>query len=102
MQVLFSHYMLHLHPPPASRLSQITTFFDSLTTFLTPQLSESLVLVSGDFIKFSTRPLTHLGLDNIVHFPTRDQAYLDHVFVNHPSLFATRRRAPPLVPQTML
>ncbi len=25
---------------------------------------------------------------------TRDQAYLDHVYVNHPSLFATRRRAP--------
>ncbi len=47
-----------------------------------------------DFNKSSTRPLTPLDLDNIVHFPTRDQAYLDHVYVNHTSLFATRRRAP--------
>ncbi len=71
-----------IYIPPSSRLSQITTFFNCLTTFLTPQLSESLALVSGDFNKFSTRPLTLLGLDNIVHFPTRDQAYFDHVYVN--------------------
>ncbi len=69
-------------------------FFDTLATFLTPQLSETLALVSGYLNKFSTKPLTLLGLDNIVHFPTRDQADLDHIYANHPSLFATHRRAP--------
>ncbi len=70
MQFFSFHYMLHLHspPPPSSRISQITTFFDYLTAFLTPQLSKSLALVLGDFNKFSTRPLTLLGLDNIIHF----------------------------------
>ncbi len=67
---------------------------NTFIAFLTPLLSDSLALISGDFNKFSTGPLSLIGLDNIIQFPTRVQAYLDHVYVNHPSLFATRRRAP--------
>ncbi len=88
----FNIYMLYLHPLPSSRISRITTFFYTFTAF-TPQLSESFALVSRDFNTFSTRSLTLLGLGNIAQFPSRDQAYSDHVYVNHPSLFAIRRRA---------
>ncbi len=37
--------------------------------------------------------LSLLGLDNIVQFPTRDQAYFDYAYVNHPWLFSTQKRA---------
>ncbi len=89
-----SFIICSIYIPPSTRTPQLTAFFDSFIAFLTPLLSDSLALVSGDFNKFSTRPLSLLGHDNIVQFPTRDQAYLDQVYVNHPSLFATRWRAP--------
>ncbi len=88
----FIKYSIYI--PPSTHTPQLTAFFGPFIAFLTPLLSDSLALVSGDFNKFSTRPFSLLGLENIVQFPTRDQAYLDHVYVNHPSLFATRRRAP--------
>ncbi len=102
MQVSFLHYILacSIYIPPSTRTPQLTDFFDSFIAFLTPLLSDSLALVSGDLNQFSSRPFSLLGLDNIVQFPARDQAYLNHVYVNHPSC-SPHREVPLLVLRIM-
>ncbi len=91
MQIFFLYYMYNLYPrPPRHAYHNLPPFY-LFMAFLTPLLSDSLALVSGDFNVFSTRPLSLLGLDNIVQFPTRDQAYFDYAYVNHPWLFSTQK-----------
>ena len=48
----------------------------------------------GDLNRPSLHPLTMLGMKNLVNFPTRLDTQLDHVLINDPSLYTTRRRAP--------
>ncbi len=67
-------------------------FLYSFTLVLTPQLSVRYAIISRNFNEHTTKPISLLSFDKKVQFPTRHRALLNHGHLNHPSIFATRKR----------
>ena len=59
-----------------------------------PFLKTSLCMIAGDFIRFDTAFVSLLNLGNIQNFPTRNNAFLDKIFVNSLKYFNVYLRAP--------
>ena len=79
---------------PSCPTSCINEFADIFISELAPYIDNSLFLAGGDFNHTELSFLTSMGLSNIVHFSTRDNAQLDQMLVNDSEIFSVHKKAP--------
>jgi hypothetical protein len=84
----------NVYIPPTTSQAFISEFYDELSSALIQILGSHLCVIAGDFNKANTSTLTSLGFSDLVTYPTRDNAQLDHIFCNEKSIFKTRKHAP--------
>lgn len=86
--------LVNVYIAPDTPPCDLTLLSDTLSLRLSSHMITSLCVVAGDFNRFDTSFLSSLGMVNLVCFPTRNDAQLDALFVNNPTVFCAQRCAP--------
>ncbi len=86
--------IVNVYIPPATPNRALTLFFDSLIETVGPYFVNILFILYGDLIHINAHPLSVIILTDLVDFPTRQEAQLEHFLVSHASVLTAQRHAP--------
>ena len=86
--------LINLYVAPDVSRVNFNNFVDSLSLNCLGQCDNDVICLAGDLNKVSLAPFRLFGLSDVISFPTRAQAQLDHVLINFPNFFHVNRLPP--------